>query len=422
LDILVVEDEAGIRHNLVTLLRMEGFSVLEAKDGLAALTVAREHVPLLILSDVMMPGLDGYGLLKQLRADPRTAAIPFIFITARTDRTDMRRGMNLGADDFLGKPFSRDEVLDAVNARLRRKHMLDQIDASMVKTRSGSPAVDDTLAMGDLQVNTPVLVKGYRLIRQIGGGGMSEVFLAERESDGIQVALKILDTRTQKASSLLHRFIQEYALLEQIDHPNVAKIFGHGFLDESAFITMEYFPAGNIKKRIERGLSPRDALGITVQVARALAQIHAFGIIHRDLKPDNLMMRADGTIALIDFGVAKDVAQALEQTQHGEIVGSPFYLSPEQAAGRVVSPASDIYCLGVIFFEMLTGSRPYVADKVETLLYQHLFAPTPRFGPKFSDFQELLDRMMHKEPSQRFADAQAVVDYIATRWPGAVVH
>ena len=405
-----MEDEAGIRHNLATMLRMEGFSVLEAQDGRTALVAAREHLPGLILSDIMMPGLDGYGLLEQLRADPLTAAIPFIFLTARTDRTDMRRGMNLGADDFLGKPFSRDEVLDAVSARLQRKHTLSAVD----------PSLEKTVVMGEVLVKPPVFIKGYRAIRHIGGGGMSEVYLAARESDGVEVALKILDTRVHQDTSLLHRFIQEYALLENIDHPNVAKIFDHGFADENAFISMEYFPAGSIKRHLARGLAPQEVLSITVQVARALAQIHACGIIHRDLKPDNLMLRRDGSIALIDFGVAKDVAQALEQTQHGEIVGSPFYLSPEQAAGRAVSPASDIYCLGVIFFEMLTGTRPYLADNVETLLYQHLFSPSPRLAPKFAEFQEFLDRLMHKEPEQRFAGGEAILDYISAHWPNVV--
>ena len=118
--ILVVEDEATIRNNVVSMLRMEGFDVLEANNGRVALALAREHIPGLILSDVMMPELDGYGLLEQLRADPATATIPLIFLSARTDRADRRRGMNLGADDYLGKPFSHGELMEAVTARIKR--------------------------------------------------------------------------------------------------------------------------------------------------------------------------------------------------------------------------------------------------------------------------------------------------------------
>jgi serine/threonine protein kinase len=403
LKILVVEDEAGIRDNLVRMLRMEGFDLLQASDGNAGLALARQEVPDLILSDVMMPVLDGYGFLEAVRADPATAAIPFVFLTARTDRMDRRQGMNLGADDYLGKPFTRDEVLDAVTARIKRIKTLEK----------SSP-------MGGVQVEGPVHIKGYRVLRRLGGGGMSEVFLAVREHDGVEVALKLLDTRLNNDASLLDRFIQEYALLEQINHPNVARIYDHGFTDTHAFITMEYFEHGDIRRRMASGLSPFESLAIAVQVALALSQIHAQGIVHRDVKPDNLMLRADGSVALIDFGVAKHANQNLEHTQHGEIVGSPYYMSPEQAAGRPVSPASDIYCLGVIFFEMVTGKKPYIADTMESLLYQHMNVPPPRFEAKYAEFQELLDRTMHKAADKRFPSAQAVADYIAHYWPTVI--
>ncbi len=405
LKILVVEDEVGIRNNLVRMLRLEGFDVLEANDGRAGLALARAEIPSLVLSDVMMPELDGYGLLEAMRADPKTAAIPFIFLTARTDRMDRRRGMNLGADDYLGKPFSLEELLDAVNARIKRVKALEKTD----------PKISTVV-----QSHPHPRVKGYRLVRRLGAGGMSEVFLAVRESDSLEVALKLLDTRINQDASLLHRFIQEYALLEQIDHPNVARIFGQGVTDEHAFIAMEYFSHGDIKTRLALGFSPFEALAVAVQVGRALSQIHALGIVHRDVKPDNLMLRGDGSVALIDFGVAKHASQNLEQTRHGEIVGSPYYMSPEQASGTPVSPASDIYCLGVIFYEMITGKRPYVADDMQSLLNQHIHSPPPRLEQKFEEFQDLLDRTMHKDPLLRFASAQAVVDYMAASWPSVM--
>lgn len=399
--ILIVEDEADIRENLALLLRMEGFEPLEAGNGITGLALARQYLPDLILSDVMMPELDGYGFLEALRADPATASIPFIFLTGKTDRAQRRRGMNLGADDYLDKPFTRDEVLDAVNARMKRVQKLET---------TGPRA-------GTKSTGQPPEIKGYRMLRRLGAGGMSEVFLAKREADGLEVAVKLLDTRINQDASLLERFIQEYALLEQIEHPNVARIFAHGFTDAHAFITMEYFAHGDIKRRIAAGFSPFEALSIALQVAYALSQIHALGIVHRDVKPDNLMVREDGSVALIDFGVAKHAAQNLEHTQQGQIVGSPYYLSPEQAAGKPVSPASDIYSLGVIFYEMVTGKRPYVADSMEALLYQHVHAPPPRLESKFAEFQNLLDQMMHKDPKKRFTSAQALADYIVNMWP-----
>ena len=402
--ILVVEDEVSIRDNLALMLRMEGFTLLEAANGVVGLALARQEMPDLILSDVMMPEMDGYGFLEALRADPQTAAIPFVFLTARSDRADRRRGMNLGADDYLGKPFTRDEVLEAVQARIKRVQALEKTNPAPASAPPAEPAP----------------IKGYKVLRRLGTGGMSEVLLAVREADGMEVALKLLDTRQHQDASLLQRFIQEYALLEQIDHPNVARIFDHGFTDEHAFITMEYFAHGDIRRRISAGLSPFEALSIALQVAFALSQIHALGIVHRDVKPDNLMLRADGSVVLIDFGVAKHVGKSLEQTQQGEIVGSPYYMSPEQAGGHPVSPATDIYSLGVIFYEMVTGKRPFVADHMEALLYQHVHAPPPRLEPRLAEFQFLLDKMMHKDPKQRFANAQALADFIAHGWPTVI--
>lgn len=400
--ILVVEDEANIRSNVARILQMEGFDVLEAENGRIGLEVARSQQPDLVLSDIMMPELDGYGLLEALRADTQTAAIPFIFLSARTDRSDRRKGMNLGADDYLGKPFSRDELMEAVWARIKRVQAMGLSIPPTATPQGGERA--------------PVKIKGYRVIKPLGRGGMSEVFLVQRESDGLQVALKILDTQVNADPSFLHRFIQEYALLEQINHPHVARIYDHGVSDEHAFITMEYFTHGDIRQRMKKGMSPYESLTVILQVALALSQIHALGIVHRDVKPDNLMLRSDGSVALIDFGVAKH-AQQLEQTEHGHIVGSPYYMSPEQAAGQPVSPVSDIYCLGVIFFEMIAGYRPFVADQLDVLLYKHIHTPAPRLEAKFAEFQELLDLAMHKDPLQRFTSAQALVDYITDGWP-----
>lgn len=398
--ILVVEDDAVMRGHLVRMLELDDFDLIEAVNGREALKMARSEAPCLILSDVMMPEMDGYELLETLRADPLTAAIPFIFLSASSDRIDRRRGMNLGADDYIGKPFSHDEVREAVSARLKRAQALERIGSAV-----------------DLELPGLVQIKGYRILRRLGGGGMSEVFLAVRDSDGVEVALKLLDTSLNQDADLLHRFIQEYALLEQINHPNVARIIDHGFTDEHAFISMEYFAEGDIRRRLASGFSPYEALAAVMQVAMALSQIHGIGIIHRDLKPDNLMLRSDGTIALIDFGVAKYSRQTQENTQHGEIIGSPTYMSPEQALGQPVGPASDIYSLGVIFYEMVARKRPYAADNLQAMLYQQMHAPIPVFEPKFAEFQGLLDRMMAKKPRNRFPNAQAIVDTVNKHWP-----
>lgn len=674
--ILVVEDEAGIRLNLTLMLKGEGYTVDSAEDGRAGIEHAKSFGPDLVVSDVMMPELDGFGLLEALRADPRFVDTPFIFLTALSDRTSMRRGMNLGADDFLNKPFTRDELIEAVNSRLKKyessarslaerlvagndelkrwyrqslsgseperplafaetagmtgkmtvatvmfadirnfttyserltagqiaellnayfesvcqpivrnggriakligdgimvvfearpedgednharravraglgvvlaangfgdwfKHHFDLAGlpefatgvgihtGDLMEVRIGPPGAEDLTVVGDSvnvasrlegqtkELGWPVVasvstvsmagsivstgqsrtlelrgrnapiealevtgigaaegasegpievpasvraalaenatmtaraakaalsetlrivtsdlsralasgralqVKGYRVMRKIGEGGMSNVFLAERESDGTQVALKILNARPSDDKQLLQRFIQESALISDIDHTNVVKIFDKGFTDDYAYIAMEYFTGGSLKDVIDGGLTPRQALSLLAQASAALAEIHRLGIVHRDVKPANMMLRADGTMVLADFGIAKRTEGSMDRTMHGEFFGTPYYISPEQANGRQATERSDIYSLGIIFYEMLMNRRPYVGESIVELISQHVGAPVPRLPQNLEDYQLLIDGMMAKDPAERLQNADAVLAAIDRVW------
>ena len=149
-------------------------------------------------------------------------------------------------------------------------------------------------------------------------------------------------------------------------------------------------------------------------MAQPLEAVHAGGIIHRDLKPENVMLRADGSVALADFGVAKplhkDESLGLAQTRHGEVVGTPYYLSPEQARGDPITPASDLYSLGVMFFEMLAGERPFSGETLELLLARHLNATPPRLPPDVAALQPVLVRLLAKSPADRYASARDFLD------------
>jgi len=259
----------------------------------------------------------------------------------------------------------------------------------------------------------PLRLKGYRLTRKIGSGGMTEVFLAERESDRLPVVLKVLDASGKATSEHLSRFIQEYTLLSRIEHPHVIRIYDQGFTDDHAYIAMEYFERGDLRAEIKAGMTQQRVLEIVAQVARALDAIHALGIIHRDLKPENIMRRPDGSVALADFGIAKSMLQenlALTQTRHGDVVGTPYYLSPEQASGQPITPVSDLYSLGVMMYEMLTGSRPFRAESLDVLLARHLSAPTPGLPAAQAELQPVVDRLMAKKPADRYPSALALLE------------
>jgi serine/threonine-protein kinase PpkA len=260
-----------------------------------------------------------------------------------------------------------------------------------------------------------LLVEGYRVLRKIGEGGMASIFLADAGDGGPPQVLKVVRMDTNANSDSLQRFIQEFALLEQVSHPNVARIFRQDFSLGHAYIAMEYFPCGDLAVRMRRPLDARTAIGYIRQTAAGLGAIHGVGIVHRDLKPDNLMLRQDGSLALADFGVAKQVSMLITDTGDGDIVGTPYYLSPEQAMGHTVDARCDLYSLGVMTFEMLTGRKPYQASSAQELLGKHVNDPVPLLPAPHEHLQPVLARMMAKNRDDRYPSAKALLDDLQQR-------
>jgi serine/threonine protein kinase len=217
------------------------------------------------------------------------------------------------------------------------------------------------------------------------------------------------------------RFIREYELIARIDHPNVVRIYDLGVADDHAYIAMEYFPDGDLRTRLRGPMPSETALVYLAQIAEALAAIHAVGVLHRDLKPGNVMLREDGSVALIDFGLARELRMEAEITETGEIFGTPYYMSPEQGHADHLDERADLYSLGVIFYEMLTGKKPYMGSTPMAVIYMHSHAPLPRFDPGLAHLQPLLDRMMAKEPGERFQSAEELLDVLALLVPEQTV-
>jgi serine/threonine-protein kinase PpkA len=178
-----------------------------------------------------------------------------------------------------------------------------------------------------------------------------------------------------------------------------------GVADDHAYIAMEHFPAGDLRQRMKTPLTPATALGFVQQIASALEAIHSVGVLHRDLKPANVMLRVDGTVSLIDFGLAKANDDDVSLTGTREIFGTPYYMSPEQGHAEIIDARSDLYSLGVVFYEMLIGRKPYSGATAMEVIYKHKRAELPEIGPQFAAYDALLRRLLAKAPGDRYQSA-----------------
>jgi serine/threonine-protein kinase PpkA len=256
-------------------------------------------------------------------------------------------------------------------------------------------------------------IPGYKIEREIGKGGMATVYLAIQESLERSVVLKIMD-KVQRATSddMTQRFVDEGRIVASLHHPNIVTIYDIGLSGDELYISMEYVQGGDLKQRMESHVSPKIALDIVSKIGSALSSAHTHNVIHRDVKPANILFRENGTPLLTDFGIAKQTDYDKDLTSTGIFLGSPNYVSPEQAEGKKVDGRSDIYSLGCIFYEMLTGYKPYHSDSVIDIVIQHKTSPVPTLPEKFFIYQSLLNRMMSKNLDERFASADEMLKSI----------
>src|SRR5687768_11649913 len=248
-------------------------------------------------------------------------------------------------------------------------------------------------------------IPGYRVLHPIGQGGQAMVYVAERAADRLTVAMKVLDRQVRQDRVYLERLKREYQVLAAIDHPYVAKIYDQNFSGALPYIAMEFVPAGTLAGRMRGGVEARDALRLVGQIAHALDAIHAKGIVHRDLKPANILFRADGRPVIVDFGLAKDLSATSTLTIAGQLIATPRYMSPEQCLSLTVDGRSDLYSLGAIFYEMLTGQKICESASAQAVVNMHVNAPVPRLPDRLAGYQPVLDRLLAKKPEDRYQSA-----------------
>jgi FixJ family two-component response regulator/tRNA A-37 threonylcarbamoyl transferase component Bud32 len=412
---LVVEEAGDFRRALAAMLRGRWPDAQidqwdPRQSGKPSDALARERYSMVLL-DSHPAGEDGIQWVAEFRK--LAMAPPVILIADHGDTHVAIQAMKAGAADFLrktGLPAQR--LTRAIEDALREQ------EARHLETSGRSPVFARTTPLDLQRIGVPlhgdtVAIPGYRTLRKIGEGGMAQVYLAERIHDGMQMVLKVLDPGLRQDATFLQRFVREYKLIVAVENEHVAHIFDQGFSGEHPYIAMEYLSGGTLAARIQEGITSLTALRITSQIAKALDAIHSRDIVHRDLKPQNIMFRDNGRPVIVDFGLAKDLDSNTDLTRQGEVMATPRYMSPEQCMGRTADARSDLYSLGAIFYEMLTGRKLWGDEGPAGLVYLHVHGEIPRLPERLAGYQTIIDRLLAKRPEDRFQSARDLFATIA---------
>ena len=337
--------------------------------------------------------------IETLRRFMRTPGFPPVIYFGSGRSKERAAVRNLGAAGYLERKVAHDAFA---------------IMLSDVRHARSGIATTDSLFIGDFRTGIKPLIKGYTFLRKLGQSEFSAVYLAEKDATKERMVLKVLHQVPDRTLLIgaFDRFLQEYEIIAGLDHENIVKIHDLGVGDDHAHIAMEYLDGGDLKERIANGIVESSAVSYLRQIGGALGRIHSVGVLHRDLKPGNIMFRADDSVALIDFGLAKRMRLQEEITGSGEIFGTPYYMSPEQGHAAEVDQRSDIYSLGVIFYEMLTGEKPFRASNAMAIIYKHSNAAIPLLPARLSHYQQLLNLMLAKRPEDRLQSTAEIDEWL----------
>jgi predicted Ser/Thr protein kinase len=323
------------------------------------------------------------------------------FVVARGgDERSAVRSIKSGANDYWPVHCV---AVDELAEVLRPLTQLEPVG------RAGS---NTATARGEADAKLASPIPGYRLIKKIAQSSSAVVYLAESEELPQTVALKVqwLVDADPISDHERQRFLRECELLSTLNHRSIADVFDFGLRADCYYLALEYFPCGSLRERLKNPLSESDALDYAEQLAEALKVVHAAGIMHRDLKPSNLMLTDDNRLVLIDFGLARTTASVTNITRPDLRVGTPYYMSPEQIDGKEPDLRCDLYSVGIILFEMLTGVLPFRGQSVAEIVQHHRNAALPRLPSKLLRYQGLIDRLLAKRPDDRYASTIEFLD------------
>ncbi len=412
--ILVVDDDRATLQFMQDSLGRE-HEVAVAGGGLQGWEKIQNTKFDLLILDWDMPDITGIEVLKRFREAGGTT--PVLMLTGRKSDDEKALGLDLGADDYLTKPFSIKELGARIRAALRRNQVVSALPKSL---GSGN---EELLNRANLMGTA--LAARYEFIELLGEGAAGIVFKAKNDKLKKMVAIKMLLSGLRDEA--LGRFEQEARLIGKLDHPGIAAVYDFGITERfQSYMVMEYVDGRTLAAVLKAtfNLPVRLSMHLAIRVSESVAHAHGKGIIHRDLKPTNVMIREAQGVApstkLLDFGCGKfrdlSAEQGIALTREGSTLGSPPYMSPEQVRGRPVDERSDIYSLGCIIHEMLTGYPPFMGDHPNEIMLKHLDEPPvplrqTRSDLEFSDrLEAAVAKTLSKDPAQRYQSVPLLIE------------
>jgi tRNA A-37 threonylcarbamoyl transferase component Bud32 len=397
---LIVHDELELRLRLAGLVRrampkIDADTVTRAGFDAISIERLRAYVAVMFIVEFSPPEAAAGSLASLKRLHEQAPNLPiFVFARGGNERS-AARAMKLGASDYW--PIHSVIVGELCGA-------LQPLLEPLVVPGPASNAAADRWKQPE--------IAGYTMMKKIAQSTVASVYLARNDEFAQPVALKIWAIKGQHVVSVddRERFTKECEILSKLNHRSIANVLDFGTTDDYLYLALEYFPCGSLRERLKHPVSEADAVNYAHQIGEALQIVHAARVVHRDLKPSNLMLTNENRLVLIDFGSARTQFMPSDLSRSGDCTGTPYYVCPEQIDDREPDARGDLYSLGIVFYEMLAGALPFMGKTLAEILAAHRSAAVPRFPPALAAYQPIIDRLLAKDPKDRFAAAAEFLD------------
>ena len=416
MNFLIIDDDASVR----TLLKKRIFqkwpdASIDILDPVTAGIPDEnfdwgKYTIILLDYDLGIDNLTGLDILSRLKQQKNSPAV--IMVTGEGSEDIAIKAIRLGATDYLIK-------YDVVTERLFNiieEALAQNGNASEIREISNAGRISSA-GVNKNKKTTNYLpdwnIPGYGCITEITRGYTSTI-LAENLETNQKVILKVQKFRnTDAAALLIKRFTRELNILTEINHPNIITVLDHGVTEDCAYYATEYYPEGDLAHKIkQKNISPGLAVDYICQIANGLNELHVHGIVHRDIKPSNILFKNETTLVIADLGIAKDLFANEDLTAHGEVLGTPYYMSIEQLNSDPVDKRSDIYSLGIMFYELLTYRLPFTGQSIIQVVYKHTYKKIPQLPDTIAVWQPVIEKMAAKNPDDRFQDINQFLDAV----------